>query len=581
MRLLSGALLLLGAAAVMAPAAAGGHDAVRQSHDQAFARNLDIFTSMAKELELRYVDSIRTDEAFQAAIAAMLSTVDPYTEYYSYEDRDRLMRMTTGSYAGIGSYIYTDGPYTYLSDPIDGSPAQKAGLMPGDRILMVDSVNARDKKTDEVSAMLKGVPGTTVRVTVRRPYPENPADSVMTFSVVRDKIQEKTVPWWGVVNDSTGYICLTAFVDKSGDEVRQAVEAFKANPEVKNVVLDLRGNGGGLVETAVDILSNFLPKGTEVLRTRGKTAASERVYKTRREPLLPDIPLVVLTDGGSASASEIVAGALQDLDRAVLVGSRSFGKGLVQGSVELPYSTMMKVTTAKYYIPSGRLIQALDYSRRNADGSVARTPDSLTNVYKTLHGREVRDGGGLTPDSTIDWGTNSALLFGLVTGHHIADFANRYRSRHKSIPRPQDFVITDTIYEEFVNFVDPSKVKYDRICNDMLKDLRDAAKNEGYLDPAVTAAIDSLDKLLTHDFRQDLRGKRKEIEKYLGDEIVGRYYGTPGKTRHALIKDKALEKAGEIFSTPGLYRRILRLDSADKRDNGRKASAKSGKENKK
>lgn len=526
------------------------------SHDAEYARNMQIFTTLTRELEENYVDSIRTSEAFKAAINGMLATVDPYTQFYSYEERDNLMRLSTGAYAGIGSYVMGRDGYTYISEPIEDSPAMKAGLKPGDKILMVDSVDVKGLATDKTTSLLKGTPGTTVKILVERPY-SAPGDSLLTFEIVREQVREPSVPWWGVIDDHTGYIRLTQFVENSADDVKKAVESFKDNKEVKNLILDLRSNGGGLVDSAIEILGYFLPKGTEVLRTKGKDAAEDRTYKTRTKPLLPDMPLIVLTDGGTASAAEIVAGAIQDLDRGVLVGSRSFGKGLVQGTVPLPYSTMLKITTAKYYIPSGRLIQALDYSRRNADGSVARTPDSLTNVYYTKNHREVRDGGGLTPDSVVDWGKSSMLIYGLMAGNHIFDYATRYAATHPQIAPAGEFKITDADYEEFVNSIDANTFKYDKVCNEMLKELREAAKDEGYMTDEVAAAIDNLEKMLDHDLRTELYAKRDKVEEYLSEEIVSRYYGQAGRVRQELREDKAIKKAEEIFDTPGLYLKII------------------------
>ena len=322
-------------------------------------------------------------------------------------------------------------------------------------------------------------------------------------------------------------------------------------------MLDLRGNGGGLLESAVDIVGNFVPKGTEVLRTRGRDKASEKIYKTTSTPIFPDIPLAVLIDGASASASEITAGALQDLDRAVLVGSRSYGKGLVQSTRPLPYDGLLKVTIAKYYIPSGRLIQALDYSHRNPDGSVARTPDSLTNVYKTLHGREVRDGGGLKPDVEVDWGTMNRMLYNIVRDFHAFDFATKYVAEHPTIPAPEDFEITDEIYADFKASIDPEKFQYDKVCEEMVKQLRETAEAEGYMNDATKAQIDTLAKLLTHDLQHDLDTKRPEISEYLAGEIVGRYYYDRGRIIQDLKTDNGIRKAREVLNDPAEYRRML------------------------
>ena len=532
------------------------------SHDEAYRRNLAIFNALTQQLEEYYVDSIRPDEAFKGAIRGMLATVDPYTEYYSYDDREALSRLTTGSYGGIGAFITTRGNATLISEPIVGSPAMKAGLKPGDHILRVDSVDVSGMASDEVSKRLRGQQGTAVQVRGARPYVG--ADSIMDFTIMREKVVEPPVPWSGVLDGNIGYIKLNQFVESSAPEVRNALDSLRANPDVKYMILDLRGNGGGLVESAIDILGNFLPKGTEVLRTRGKTKASEKVYKTQHTPILPDIPLAVLIDGGSASASEITAGALQDLDRAVLIGTRSFGKGLVQGTVPLPYNTLLKVTQAKYYIPSGRLIQALDYSNRTEDGKVARTPDSLTNVFHTLHGREVRDGGGLTPDSIVDWGSNSALIYGLIVGNHIFDYANKYVATH---PAPADittFRLTDEEFEDFASGIDAKTFKYDKLCNQILDNLRQAAEAEGYMKPEVKAAIDSLEKQLDHDLKSDIYTKREPIEEYLTEEIASRYYPGAGRTRRELVSDKAIAMARKIFSTPGLYNQILSQDKQSK-----------------
>ncbi len=526
------------------------------SHDEAYQRNLSIFNALTRELEENYVDSIRTDEAFKAAINGMLATVDPYTEFYSYDDKEAVSRLMTGEWGGIGSFIQGRNGNTYISEPIVGSPAMRAGLKAGDRILSVDSVEVIGKSSDETSSLLRGQPGTTVTVTVERPY-SAPGDSILTFTLTREKVADPAVPWSGVVRGDMGYIKLNQFVESSAEDVRKALESFKENPEVKYVVLDLRGNGGGLVESAIDILGNFLPKGTEVLRTRGKAASSEKIYKTRHNPLLPDMPVAVLIDGGSASASEITAGALQDLDRAVLIGSRSYGKGLVQGTRQLPYSGLLKVTLAKYYIPSGRLIQALDYSRRNPDGSVARMPDSLTNVYHTKAGREVRDGGGLTPDSIVDWGKSTALIYGLVMGNHIFDYATKYVAAHPAPATPAEITITDEDFEDFVNSIDPKTFKYDKLCNQIIDQLREAADAEGYMNPEVKASIEALEKQLDHDLKSDLHSKRPKIEEYMTEEIASRYFPGWGRVNRELLTDPAIEKAAEIFHTPGLYKRIL------------------------
>lgn len=529
--------------------------ATNRSHDAALQRNLNIFNSLVKELEINYVDTIRTDEAFKTAIEALLSTIDPYTEYYDSDGREALTKLTTGEYGGIGSYIMEREKTAYISGPMEGSPSATAGLKSGDKILRVDTIDVIGKGSDYVTSLLRGEPETSVRVTVERPFV---TDSILTFDILRKKLQQPSVPLYTVF-DNTGYIRLTSFIDKSPAEVRTALEEFKRNPEVKNIVLDLRGNGGGLLESAVDIVGFFVPKGTEVVRTKGKEANSEKIYKTTHSPIFPDIPLAVLIDGGSASASEITAGALQDLDRGVLIGSRSFGKGLVQSTRPLPYDGLLKVTVAKYYIPSGRLIQALDYSHRNPDGSVGRTPDSLTNVFHTLHGREIRDGGGLVPDDTIDWGAPSRLVYNIVRDNWAFDYATKFAAAHPEILPAGQFEITDEIFDDFKKSIDPEKFKYDKVCEEMLKQLRETAQAEGYMNDETKEQFDALSRMLTHNLNHDLDTHREDISYYLGSEIAERYYYDKGKLQYELKGDKALKRAIELLGNPKEYKKTLGL----------------------
>ncbi len=542
---------------ILAFSAAWSLSAAKKSHDAALARNLNVFNALVKELEQNYVDSIRTDEAFSKAIAAMLSTVDPYTEYYSADDADNLMRLTTGEYGGIGSFILQRDSFTFISGPSEGSPAALAGLRPGDKILQIDGVDMKGVASDKVSKKLRGQPGTSVSLKIARPYVG--PDSILDVTIERRKIKTPSVPYFHLdPQTGIGYIRLTSYIDKSPREVETALDSFRNTGNLKAVVLDLRGNGGGLVESAVEIVGFFLPKGTEVLRTKGKTPSSEKIYKTTRKPILPDIPLAVLIDGGTASASEITAGALQDLDRAVLIGSRSFGKGLVQSPRPLPYDGYLKVTTGKYYIPSGRLIQALDYSQRNPDGSVARTPDSLTNVFHTAAGREVRDGGGLTPDIEVKWGKISRLLYNIAHDNWAFDFANKYAAEHPSIAAPEDFVVTDSIYDAFKASIDSEKFKYDKVGEDLIVKLNEVLDDEGYMNDSVKAGLDALSRLLIHDLNSDLDSKRSEIAEYLGEEIVSRYYYDRGRTAQQIRSDKAMEEARRVLLDPAELKRILK-----------------------
>lgn len=526
----------------------------KNSHNNAIGRNLSIFNSLVKELDMNYVDSIKVDETFKVAIAAMLNTIDPYTEYLSPEDQKGFETMTSGEYGGIGSYIMERNGAVYISGPYENSPADKVGLKSGDKILEIDTTNMIGKKSSEVSAMLKGPAGSKVKVKIYRPYSH---DSIQTFELERQKLRLPSVPYYGVINNNTGYIKLNSFMEKSGEEVREALLSFKSNPNVKYVILDLRGNGGGLLESAVEIVNFFVPKGVEVLRTKGKEKSSEKIYKTAKKPIMADIPLAILIDGNSASSSEIVAGALQDLDRAVLIGSRSYGKGLVQSTRQLPYDGLLKVTVSKYYIPSGRLIQAYDFSHRNSDGSVARTPDSLTNEFKTKHGRIVRDGGGLKPDIEIEWKKINGLIYNLVTDNWIFDYATKYASQNPSIPTPEDFVITDEIYTDFKQSIDPKKLKYDKLCEEIVKQLRETAKSEGYLNDESQQKLDEIEKLLTHNLDKDLDTHRAHISEYLASEIVGRYYYDRGIVRQSLKSDDAVNKAIEVLSSPEKLKEIL------------------------
>lgn len=546
-RIIRGALLC--AAIVTA-----GIVSAQKSKDMSVARGLNTFSSIVKELEMNYVDTINSETAFKDAIDAMLQTVDPYTVYYPKEDREDISQMTTGEYAGIGALLlYKDGG-TYVSEPFENSPAYKGGLRAGDRLLKVDTVDVSKFTVDKVSKLLRGRPDTQVRIRVQRPYVQ---DSILNLTVTRAKIRNSSVPYAGVLPDSIGYIRITQFIEDTGKDVRAALDSFHAAPGLKGVIIDLRGNGGGLLEQAVDVASNFVPKGTEIVRTIGRDKDATKIYKTMRKPLYPDMPVAVLTDGGTASASEILAGAMQDLDRGVLVGTRSFGKGLVQTTRPLPYGGVLKVTVAKYYTPSGRLIQSLDYKHRNPDGSAARVPDSLTHAYKTLHGRTIRDGGGLQPDSTVNWKKVNRLVYNVVSDNWSWDFANKFKATHPTIPTADKFVITDSVYNEFKAFIDPKKFKYDSAMEEATEALRKVADEEGYINDETTAAFDSLKKLLTHNLDRDLDTHRKHIEEYLGGEIVSRYYFDRGRTQYGIRDDEGVDAARGILKDKALYKRIL------------------------
>ncbi|MDE6489893.1 MAG: S41 family peptidase [Muribaculaceae bacterium] len=542
-RLLYRSILLTGALS-----AAFAASASTRSDKGEIARNLDIFNSLYKELQTQYVDTIDASKSITTAINAMLNDIDPYTEYYSADDQDDIRTISTGEYGGIGSYIMQRNDGVYISEPYKGSPAQLAGLRAGDRIIMIDNDSVTSLPQAKVSERLKGQAGTTLTVTVDRPHVE---DSILTFELTRQKIQMPSVPYYGVVGDSRiGYISLTSFTDKAPQEVHDALVDLKEHHNIEGVILDLQGNGGGLLESAVKIVGLFVPKNTEVLRTRGKGVLNEKVYKTSASPVDTRIPLAVLIDGNSASSSEIVAGALQDLDRALIVGMRSFGKGLVQSTRQLPYDGLLKVTVAKYYIPSGRLIQAIDYSHRNPDGSVARIPDSLTNVFTTANGREVRDGGGITPDVKAEYRQANRLTYNIVRDNWAFDYATRYAATHQSIPPVSEFVITDSIFEDFKSTIDPERFKYDRVCETLVKTLREAAETEGYMNDSVNTQLTRLEDMLRHNLDHDLNQNREAIEEFLSDEIIKRYYYQQGAVENMIRHDAAVDSAVRILSDP-------------------------------
>ncbi len=529
--------------------------AATRSNKGEITRNLDIFNALYKELQTNYVDSISAEKSINTAIAAMLNDIDPYTEYYSSSNQDDIALMTSGEYAGIGAIIMEKpGKGVFISEPYLGSPSQKAGLKPGDLIMVIDNDTVTSWHSDQVKSKLTGQAGTPLKVTVKRPYAE---DSIITVNIVREKIQIPTIPYYGVVKNNIGYIDLSSFTDKSGAEVRNALLTLKKNPNVKSIILDLRGNTGGLLEEAVKIVGLFVPKNTEVLRTRGKGVMNEKIYKTTTSPVDTEIPLAILTDGNTASASEITAGALQDLDRAVIVGSRSFGKGLVQTTRPLPYDGILKVTIAKYYIPSGRLIQAIDYSHRNPDGSVARIPDSLTNVFTTKHGREVRDGGGITPDIKIEYPEINRLTYNIIVDNWAFDYATKFAAENREIAPAEKFVLTDSIFEDFKAFIDPQKFNYDKVCEQMLSTLKKTAETEGYMNDSIKAQFNILEGMLKHNLNHDLDNNRDAIEEILAGEIIKRYYYQQGQVIEALKRDATLDSAAVILNNPTRYKETL------------------------
>ena len=520
------------------------------------SRNLDIFNSLFKELNLFYVDTINAEKAITDAINSMLVRLDPYTEYIPEQEKEDFFFSTTGEYAGIGSFIMERDNAVYISEPYEGMPAQLAGLRPGDKIVMIDNDTVLGWKSAKVSERLKGPANTKLKVTVERPDVEG----LLSFDLVRKKIQMPAVPYYDMVCDSVGYIYLSSFTDSAAEEVKRALQDLKRRG-VTALVLDLRGNGGGILEQAVQIVNLFVPKGVEVLSTRGRNKKMDKTYKTTQEPIDVNIPLAVLIDGGTASSSEIVAGALQDLDRAVIVGSRSYGKGLVQSTRPLPYNGMLKVTIARYYIPSGRLIQAIDYSHRNPDGSVARIPDSLTNEFKTAHGRIVRDGGGIKPDVEPEIERGSNISFYLMKDFYFFDYATRYAAEHDTIAGPKEFKLSDEEYEAFKDFVKSKNFKYDKQSERILADLKEVAKFGGYFDENTQKQFEALEACLNHDLDRDLDTFRDEIAHLLSAEIVKRYYFQKGEIIESIKNDKNLEEACAIVNDKARYAKILNVET--------------------
>lgn len=548
------------------------------SRDARIARNLDIFNSLFKELNMFYVDTLDIDKTMQTAIDAMLEDVDPYTEYIPAKKSEEFMVISTGEYGGIGSYIYERNGSVYISEPYQDSPAAKAGLKPGDRIVMIDGDSVTGWSSDKVSDKLRGQASTTLDLVISRKTAA--PDSLMHFSIIREKIKVDPVSYYGLTHGNVGYIALETFNEHSATNVKNALIALKQNPDVKYIVLDLRGNGGGLLESAIQMVGLFVPKGTQVLQTRGKTKQQERTYKTTDEPVDTNIPLAVLIDGGTASAAEITAGALQDLDRAVVIGTRSFGKGLVQATRQLPFDALFKVTVAKYYIPSGRLIQEIDYSSKNDDGTLKHTADSTAH-YSTAHGRKVTGGGGITPDIKMEITPASRLAYNIVRDGWAFDYAVKYAAEHPTIASPEQFTITDEIFNDFKAFIDPKRFDYDKVCETSFTSLKKTAEAEGYLNDETRAEFDKLEKLLKHDLNKDLDIHRDDIEKILAREILKNYYYQRGQMIYGLRQDKFTQAASEMFNKPGEYEKILNLPyqapkpaTAAKPKNNRRSSKK-------
>ena len=525
-----------------------------KSDDKSFeiSKQLNIFATLFREVNMFYVDEVNPGDLVSTGIKSMLRSLDPYTVYYPESEMEDVKLMTTGEYAGIGSIISKKGDKVIIREPYKNSPAAKAGLLPGDVILSIDGNSVKNKNTEDVSTMLKGQPGKEITIKIQREFEAKPIEK----KIIREKIQIPSVPYYGMVNDTTGYVYLTSFTDKSASDVRDAIITLK-NKGAKAMILDLRGNTGGLLDQAVEVVNFFVPRGSKVVSTKGKVKQSDKEYTATKNPIVPDMPLAVLIDRGSASASEIVSGALQDLDRAVLIGERSFGKGLVQSVRDLAYNTKLKVTTGKYYIPSGRCIQALDYSHRNPDGSVGKVPDSLITEYTTKAGRKVYDGGGINPDIQIDPEKFARITEELVIQDLTFDFINSYALKHPEIGSIRDFKITDDIYNQFKQYLKEKEFSYETETQQLLNKLIKAAKTEKYYDGSQEQIV-QLQKDFTHSIDRDMDVFKDEIITFLTEQFIQRYYFMEGVIEYKATHDKEVIKATEILANQDEYKKLLK-----------------------
>lgn len=516
------------------------------------AKNLDIFATLFKEVNAYYVDEIQPDDLIKTGIDAMLSSLDPYTNYIPEEEIESFRTLTTGQYAGIGALIGRVNNKTVITMPYEGFAAFKAGLKIGDELIQIDDTIVKGKSISEISSLLKGQANTSVKIQIGRLGQEQP----LTFEFKREKIKVGNVPYADLVSNETGYIKLEDFTPGAGKEVASALKELKKKG-AKSIILDLRDNPGGLLNEAVNVANVFVGKNREVVSTKGKLKEWNKTYKTLNNPVDVDIPLVVLTSGGSASAAEIVAGVIQDYDRGVLIGSRTFGKGLVQTTRPLTYNSQLKVTTAKYYIPSGRCIQALDYSNRKEDGTVSRIADSLRQEFKTKSGRLVYDGGGLSPDIDIPVQYYAPITFSLVSKGLIFEYANVYSSRNKESVSARDFQLTEKEYADFTNWLGDKEYDYTTKVESNLIKLEESAKKEKYFED-IESQLEELKNKVKHNREKDLVRFREEIEQSLKEEIVARQFLEKGSIEASFNKDEGLNKSIEILADHKEYLKILR-----------------------
>ena len=517
------------------------------------SKNLTIFNSVFRDLDIFYVDTLNYDKMVKATIDNMLEKLDPYTVYLPEEETDDLTFMTTGEYAGIGAVITKKDKDVCISEPYEGKPAQKNGVRAGDIILQVDGKDVNGLSVNDVSALLKGTPNTTIKLKLNRPGEKKPLE----ISFLREKIQMNPVAYSAIISDKVGYVMLSEFTDRAAIELKDAISELVKQHQIESLVLDIRNNGGGLIDEAVKIVGYFVPKGTDVVTTKGKNKEADRTYKTPTEPVFPQVKLVVLANRSSASASEILAGSIQDLDRGVIVGERTFGKGLVQNIRPISYGGHLKVTTAKYYIPSGRCIQAIDYSHRNEDGSVGHIPDSLTSEFRTKNGRKVRDGGGIVPDTLTKDERKLNIAYYIFAQNLYFDYATLYVQKHPKIASPEEFNLSDADFKSFTDYLIEKKFTYTTQTEKYYKELLEMAKYEG-LDKRANDEFTALKTKLMPDISKSIEENKAEIAELLSLEIIKRYYYQKGEIRYSLRTDKDLKAAIELLKPGGGYWRKLK-----------------------
>ena len=527
-----------------------------KDHNFTVAKNLEVFNAIYKNLDLLYVDKLPADTVIGNAVDAMLESLDPYTEYYPQAKGKDLKMLMTGKYAGVGALIRYSPKYknVFIDEPYENMPAANAGLRKGDLILSIDDLSMEGKTTQFVSDHLRGDAGTTFMIKIRRPS----TGKIMKLKITRGAIKMPAVPYYGLLDSGIGYINLNQFTEDCSKDFRRAFVEMKKNGMHK-LIVDLRNNGGGLESEAVNIVNIFVPKDVTIVSNHGKVKRLDRDYKTTAEPIDTVIPIVVLVNNNTASSSEITAGALQDLDRAVIMGTRTYGKGLVQTTVDLPYNGKMKLTTHKYYIPSGRCIQAINY-RHDRGGSTEHVPDSLSKVFHTLHGREVRDGGGIKPDLEIapDTASNiqTYLMSVIDSTETVLDYIVSYVAKHPTIANPSAFELTDDDYEAFKQHVLKSGFKYDGVSEKILKELVKTAKFEGYYNDA-KPEFDAIENKLKHNVAKDLDYNRDRIMQALASTIVSIYYYQRGTIEYTLKHDKQIKAAQKLLDNPAKYKEIL------------------------